>query len=170
MGTELIKNIIIVLFLALGLIVILYLWLKTKDNEKEKETGDIYAIGTMVDAVKQYINGITGEIVQIRSEEDRKRELERAELGKAVRNCGNGNMGAKAYVKEQIKKWLLGVWLNNRSELDRILPFDRPEALGAADKFEILLYDYSREFRSKAAARLLDDLLDIHAGRSTQTL
>ncbi|MBO7402118.1 MAG: Flp pilus assembly complex ATPase component TadA [Lachnospiraceae bacterium] len=166
MNNEILKNLIILLLLALAFILTVYFRLKFKDTSPATGEEDPFAIDTLVLAVKRHFNELIGTSIVVTDKASREKEAERLSLRKAVRNCSNGSYRAKEEVRAGIKEWLMKERLSGREDLDRIIPFDTPEALSPSVKFEILLYDYKRDYRFKAAARLLEDLLDIHRKKS----
>lgn len=85
------------------------------------------------------------------SKEALERKKERMSIFReAMREAGQGNPNAKKIVKNYIEELLHNEKYEiNESNINRILPFDKPDQLKAADKFNLLLFLYEREYGIK---------------------
>lgn len=71
-------------------------------------------------------------------------------LRKALRECAYGDKHAKLFVKDYIKDILLNTYQIDREKIELIIPFEKQTLLSAQDKFEIILYFYSRDYQTMA--------------------
>ncbi len=168
-----IKNLIFVLFIALMFICSLYFYLKMKNTEDELLYEPDNSINGLVERIKSYFNGLLeGDYSPKRLLDKAKlqQEEEKRILQKAIRSCSHGDIEAKETVKRHIKNWLINVKKLDYEGINELIPFDSPSKLTAADKFEILLYDYRKEYGNDAATCLISDLLDDRENRDEDTI
>lgn len=159
------KNIIIILFVLLLGIIALYIALKMKMEEILPEEEDKYSLSVIVSHVREFFNSLIGTACDRRrylSGREIEKEKERQAVQNAVRTCNHGNSAAKALVKNYIKNWLMNDYLVEADECDRVLAFENPGRIKPQDKFEIMLFFYTREYGTDAARVLLKELLEIN--------
>lgn len=89
-------------------------------------------------------------------EEYRRRIHQRAELRRALKDCANGSMGDKRFVKNLMAELLINGYGLNEKIVDIVMPFSRPELFSIQDQFEIIFYQYQQKFGADALSRLLD--------------
>lgn len=161
------KNIIILLFCLLFLVFALYFYLKFRSLPQEETQEKADGIDELVAYIKLYFNDLTGarnDNQRLDKNTQRQREEEKNILQKAIRSCSHGDYRAKEIVKRHIKNWLVNGKKLEEGQIEELLPFSMPGKMKASDKFEILLYSYSKEYGFDAAKELLSDLLEAHEG------
>ncbi len=89
-------------------------------------------------------------------EEYRRRIHQRAELRRALKDCANGSIGDKRFVKNLMAELLINGYGLNEKIVDTVMPFSRPELFSIQDQFEIIFYQYQQKFGADALSRLLD--------------
>ncbi|WP_339200238.1 ATPase, T2SS/T4P/T4SS family [Paenibacillus sp. FSL P2-0322] len=92
----------------------------------------------------------------LHEEEYRRRIHQRAELRRALKDCANGSMGDKRFVKNLMAELLINGYGLNEKIVDIVMPFSRPELFSIQDQFEIIFYQYQQKFGADALSRLLD--------------
>lgn len=105
-----------------------------------------------IEMVSEEINAILrANIYEISMKEKELNELKekKSELRNALKNCGIGDIYAKSFIKDIIKE----IALNKKSILsvmEDIIPFSKEEALSHRDKFDIVLYQYIKDYGNNA--------------------
>jgi pilus assembly protein CpaF len=152
-------NIILITFIvAIVLIIIYFIFKKELEAENNKIT-DVYSLDYLSDVVKLKISEIAGENIyelKINKKETKKREHQKARLNKATRNCAQGNVGEREYMKDMIKRILQDDYGINERTIDMVIPFHMMSKLSSQDKFEILYNLYNREKDNTAFSKLND--------------
>ncbi|MCP3778538.1 ATPase, T2SS/T4P/T4SS family [Paenibacillus sp. MZ03-122A] len=92
----------------------------------------------------------------LHEEEYRRRIHQRAELRRALKDCANGSIGDKRFVKNLMAELLINGYGLNEKIVDTVMPFSRPELFSIQDQFEIIFYQYQQKFGADALSRLLD--------------
>lgn len=116
-------------------------------------------IQKLIEIVSEKINGILrANIYELSMKEDELKALKekKSELRMALKNCGIGDYGAKAFVKEIIKD-ILSMDLISPENINEYINFDNPNELSSRDKFDILLYEYIKENGSFAIEKIFKD-------------
>ncbi|MEK5061038.1 pilus assembly protein CpaF [Paenibacillus sp. FSL H7-0326] len=151
-------NLILILLIIIGIGAFLFFYLRKKKDEPivtEEYRFDLKQIEIFVkNAFKDIINespyaGNPSE------EEFARRKNRKKELRAALRNCLHGDIAAKNYVKLYIKDMLKENYGFNETNINSVIPFDRPERLSEQDRFEILLYSYKKIFKKDALNQLI---------------
>jgi len=122
--------------------VLLYLRMSRRLPEQPEE-GPVYTLEAMTAFVKETLHEMTSSNLidfGLSEEEYRRRKNKRGELKKALRGCTSGDLRDKAYVKQMIADLLERRYTLDDDHLNRLLPFDDPQALTPQDQFDILLY------------------------------
>lgn len=88
-------------------------------------------------------------------EQREKYRLQLRQLRKAFRECVYGEGGEKEYVKRYLINVIQRAQLSTQ-EIERLLPVHFPERLGAARKFDILLYRYMKQYGKDGFLQLCD--------------
>ncbi len=132
--------------LACAIISIYYIF-KSKTELDIFPGGDIYSIGYLCAKVKSIINDIINTDIDAlnlnRKDLESRRALKRS-LGDAVRKCSQGNINEKMIVFARMKSTLYSIGIREEV-IDRVIPFNEPNRLTAADMFEILMYLQKKE-------------------------
>ena len=118
--------ILITLILAIILIIIYFIFRKELEAE-EKEKTDVYSLAYLSNAVKFKISEITDDNIyelKINKKETKKRVHQKARLSKATRNCSQGNVGEREYMKDMIKRILQDDYGINERTIDQVIPFN----------------------------------------------
>lgn len=132
------------ILIAIG--VLLYLRMSRRLPEQPDEK-PVYTLEAMTAFVKEALHEMTSSNLidfGLSEEEYRRRKNKRAELKKALRGCTSGDLRDKAYVKQVIADLLEQRYTLDDNNLNRLLPFDDPQALTSQDQFDILLYLYKK--------------------------
>ncbi|WP_270619100.1 ATPase, T2SS/T4P/T4SS family [Paenibacillus macerans] len=143
------------ILIAIG--VLLYLRMSRRLPEQPDEK-PVYTLEAMTAFVKEALHEMTSSNLidfGLSEEEYRRRKNKRAELKKALRGCTSGDLRDKAYVKQVIADLLEQRYHLDDNNLNRLLPFDDPQALTSQDQFDILLYLFKKQHRLRA----LDELI-----------
>lgn len=120
-----------------------------KDNNPEEEEVNEFSIEFLWRGVKKRIDELTDTSMinyGLSREAAKKEEARKLELLKALRICGYGDLNAKCYVKEYIKKILQRDFRISEETIDQVLPFEDIAKLSTIDKFDILLYQYKKQY------------------------
>ncbi|GGA04918.1 hypothetical protein GCM10008018_58500 [Paenibacillus marchantiophytorum] len=88
-------------------------------------------------------------------EEYNRRKSRRNDLRKALRSCMYGNIASKKYVKLYMKNTLISKYQLNEENINKVIPFDRPQRLTEQDCAEILLHVFQKEFGQDALKKLI---------------
>ena len=138
-------------------------------SEKSKSSTNI---NYLVQAVSEEINGILRSNLYdnaLNDEDIANLRRRKSELRLALRNCGIGDVKAKKYVKQVIRKALVSKILKDVSEYDRYISFPAHNKLSTRDKFDIILYYLTLEHKEMALSYMLEQYIlnkniDIHKG------
>ncbi len=79
------------------------------------------------------------------------------DLREALQRCGIGDLSAKNYVKGTIKSILASKLMPNIQDYEKIIPFSDSYRLSVREKFDILLYLYSKEYENLALEKIIED-------------
>lgn len=153
-------NIILITLIIAIILIIIYFILKKEFDAEENKVTDNYSLAYLRDAVKIKISEIAGDDIyelRINKKETKKREHQKARLNKATRNCAQGNLGEREYMKDMIKRILQDDYGINESTIDLVIPFHMMSKLNAQDKFEILYTIHNREKDNTAFSKLNDN-------------
>jgi pilus assembly protein CpaF len=152
-------NIILITFIVAIVLIIIYFLFKKELETEENRITDIYSLAYLSDVVKLKISEIAGDNIyelKINKKETKKREHQKARLNKATRNCAQGNVGEREYMKDMIKRILQDDYGINERTIDMVIPFHLMSKLSSQDKFEILYTLYNREKENTAFSKLND--------------
>ncbi len=153
-------NTILLILIGVGITLFLArLLLQSRQPRTEDEDDLSYELA----GIQQFIRSALQEMISVdlsdgnlSEEEYNRRKARRNELKKALRSCMHGDASSKKYVKAVMKDLLDKVYGLTEANVDRVLPFDRPERLTAQDQFEILLQQYQKQHRYDALSVLMD--------------
>ncbi|HKL80687.1 MAG TPA: hypothetical protein VJ888_09675, partial [Mobilitalea sp.] len=124
-------------------------YLFKKDYLHEEVTEDIFSIDYLKNSIKDKINELTDTSrvdMNLSKAAAKKEEARKLQLIKAVRTCGYGDLNAKVFVKDYIRKLLQNNYGINENTINKIIDFDNISELCVIDKFDILLYLFKREY------------------------
>jgi pilus assembly protein CpaF len=152
-------NIIIIGIISAALALIIYFLFK-KDYSHEEEEEDVYSIEYLWNGVKERMNELTDTShvdYSLAKEAARKEEARKLELIKALRTCSYGDLNAKNYVKDYIKKILQKYFSISEATIHKVIAFDNDDLLNTMDKFDILLYIYEKQYGLDAFYHMVKD-------------
>lgn len=85
----------------------------------------------------------------------RREYAKRAALRAALRTCGSGDRAQKQLVKSFIADILNQHVTWTTEQWNLLIPFDQPSQLSVKDKFDILLYMYTKQYKAAAMEELV---------------
>jgi len=141
-------NIIIIGIILFILAATIYFEFKN-DNLGEAEEEDIFSIEYLWNGVKERMNELTDTSIvnySLSKEAAKKEEARKLELIKSLRTCGYGDLNAKNYVKDYIKRILQRDFNISEDTVNRVIAFNDDTRLSSVDKFDILLYLYKKQY------------------------
>jgi pilus assembly protein CpaF len=141
-------NILIIAIILCVLVSAIYFLFK-KDYSQEEVDEDIFSIEYLWVGVKERMNELTDTShtdYSLSKEAAKKEETRKLELIKALRTCSYGDLNAKNFVKDYIKRILQRDFSISESTINRVIDFDDYSRLSARDKFDILLYLYKKKY------------------------
>lgn len=157
-----ITNIVLILVVIAVAGYVIYYSIKKK-KEAPVETAlnvddKTYTIDMMTEFVKKRLDEITKinlYDIGLSEEELKRRKNKKYELKKALKGCTYGDVNDKKYVKELIFDLLEKEYGVSETNISKAIPFDIPSLLTAQDKFDILLYAFTKEFGYEALTELI---------------
>ncbi|MFS0841355.1 Flp pilus assembly protein CpaF [Paenibacillus sp. 1P03SA] len=154
-------------FLVVAVILLLligYLIYRLRDpqgNKKEAQKNiDIekYQLQVMTDFLKQRLNELTSsDLYDLALDEaDFERQVaNRNTLKQALKECTNGDINEKTYVKDTFFDILIKDYGIDETTVNLAIPFEDPDQLSAQDKFEILMQLYKKAHGYKALSVMI---------------
>lgn len=126
------------------------------NTENEKED---YTYSSIQNFIKCRMTEITTQ--NLYAENLTKAELERRknrrdELKDALDTCNTGNLSSKIYVREYMFDLLLDEYKYDEERVNWTIPFEIPSKMTAREKFETLLYLFSKKHGDKALAVMIE--------------
>ena len=156
-----INFILIVVVLAATIFFVMRYIAKKQNEQPEIEINvddKTYTLDTMIKYVKKRIDEITKinlYDIGLSEEELARRKEKKYELKKALKGCTYGDVNDKKYIKELIYDILSKEYGVDETNISRAIPFDAPSLLTAQDKFDIILYEYKKEFAYEALTEII---------------
>lgn len=152
---EFLKANIIVITLIIAFLFLLLYFIFKKDLEPEEKNleEDEFSLTYLKEGIKRKVNEIVDQeiyVLHLNKRETQKREYQKNRLNKSVRNCTQGNIGERDYLKDYIKDLLQETFKVNDNTINCIIPFNQPQFLSAKDKFEILYHQFNIQNRFRA--------------------
>lgn len=157
--------IINILLILAVLIMTAFIIMKVIQKRQNAEVDDkidaneqTYTIEQMIAFVKRRLDEITKVNlydIGLSEEELQRRKNKKYELKKALKGCTYGDVNDKKYVKTLIYDLLVQEYGVNEINISKAISFDVPSLLTAQDKFEILLYQYEKEFEYEALTQFI---------------
>lgn len=161
MGPQL--NFIFSLFLLSGSLLAIGLVMKKQlDRETElikSRNRDHLELDYLQEEIRQLMYQLTTQQFEniFGSKEVYERELnKRTELKKALKGCTNGSLEDKSYIIDLISDLLIK-YLIKKEEVDKVIYFDKPQFLSEKDMFDILMFDYWRNYRTQGLSQLIEE-------------
>ena len=142
-----IYNLIIITILLYAIFTTLY-YLFKKDYAHEEEEEE-YSLISLIGRTKEKINELTDTShvdMNLSKSAAQKEEARKLQLIRAIRTCGYGDLNAKEFVKDYIKKLLQQEFKLTATTVDKVITFENTEALDVITKFDILLYQYKKKY------------------------
>lgn len=145
--------------IGVGLLVFMILR-RNKDEQLAKNEDDfrfeIAQVQIYVQKAFQEIINASPFMGNPSAEEYSRRKNRRKELRSALRACMLGDQSAKNYVKSYMKDLLINTYGFNETNINLVIPFDRPDRLTDAEMFDILLYVYQQTYKRDAFNHIVE--------------
>jgi pilus assembly protein CpaF len=152
-------NIIIIGIILFVLAVTVYFMFKN-DFAQEEEEEDVFSIDYLWMGVKERMNELTDTSFtdyNLSKDAAKKEEIKKLELIRALRTCGYGDLNAKNFVKDYVKRILQRDFDISESTINKVLAFADEPKLSSIDKFDILLYLYKKQYDLDAFYHMVID-------------
>ena len=152
---------LIIIVLVVAVFAVVYEVKKKKDAEVEEEINlddKTFTLEKMIEFIKRRLDEITKinlYDIGLSEEELKRRKSKKYELKKALKGCTYGDVNDKKYVKELIFDLLYKEYGVSETNISKSIPFDVPSLLTPQDKFDILIYQYKKEFGYEALSELI---------------
>lgn len=95
--------------------------------------------------------------IHLSQEEAEELALQKKRLRNSLWHCATGNQSAREYVKTVIQELLAEYFALTEEEMEQYISFENSDKLTAWDKFQIILYYYTRQFQECALSRFICD-------------
>ncbi len=151
--------------LKIGIIVLIFIFfiiiinlIKKSKKIRAEESIDNYSIDYLTDYVKNVINDITRTNLNDMSlsEENYLRQMhKRTALKSALKNCTYGSVNDKEYLKDFIYDLIKKEYVN-KDNVNKFIAFNRVSNLSAEDKFDIVLYQFKKDYGYNGLEMLID--------------
>ncbi len=138
----------------------------TRGGKKSTEISEVererlaYSLKGMMDYIKNQFDEITRmNLYDLALSEDEfeRRKNTKYELKKALKGAGFADSSDKKYVKTLMFDLLSNNYKVNGRNINYAINFDNPSRLSAQDKFEILLYQYKKEYKTNAFSQIVTE-------------
>lgn len=157
---------LIVIMAILVVVLVLFVFRKRTGDEETDEL--IYSLDELVGFAENYIeeevatNNLNGNDKEFQKRKERKNELR-----EALTTCFLGDRPNKLYVKSFLRDGMMKVYDFTDENLEKVIPFNKPERLTHKEKFDILLYHFGKTHRLEAFSEImkkynLNRLRDLH--------
>jgi pilus assembly protein CpaF len=147
----------VILFVVLATLYYLF----KKDYEHHDEySDDEYSLDYLKNGIKEKINELTDTShvdLNLSKGAAKKEEARKLQLIRAIRTCGYGDLNAKEFVKDYIKKLLQKEFGITEVTADRVIPFEYADNLSKIDKFDIILYLYKKKYGLDALYHMITE-------------
>ena len=155
-------NVILMIIVLVVTAVLIIYYINKKKNQQIEETTEkddkTFTLEVMTEFVKKRLDEITKinlYDIGLSEEELKRRKNKKYELKKALKGCTYGDVNDKKYIKELIYDLLAKEYGVDETNISRAISFDVPSLLTPADKFDILIYTYKKEFGYEALTQLI---------------
>ncbi len=132
--------------------------IKKSKKVRTVESMDNYSIDYLADYVKKVINEITRTNLNDMSlsEENYLRQMhKRTALKSALKNCTYGSVNDKEYLKDFIYDLIKREHVN-KDNVNKFVSFNRTSNLSVEDKFDIILYQYKKDYGYNGLSTLIN--------------
>ncbi|MDD2627423.1 MAG: ATPase, T2SS/T4P/T4SS family [Clostridia bacterium] len=138
----------------------------TRGGKRSAEISEVererlaYSLKGMMDYIKNQFDEITRmNLYDLALSEDEfeRRKNTKYELKKALKGAGFADSSDKKYVKTLMFDLLSNNYKVNNININYAINFDNPSRLTAQDKFEILLYQYKKEYKTNAFSQIVTE-------------
>lgn len=155
-------NILLILVIMVATVAFVMNYISKKKKEQPEVEINVddktYTLDTMTQYVKKRIDEITKinlYDIGLSEEELKRRKNKKYELKKALKGCTYGDVNDKKYIKELIYDILSKEYGVDETNVSRSIQFDVPSLLTAQDKFDIIIYQYKKEFGYEALTQII---------------
>ena len=155
-------NILLILAVIIMTAFVILKSIQKKQNAEVDEKINVDEKTYNIDKMTQFVKRRLDEITKVNlydiglsEEELKRRKNKKYELKKALKGCTYGDVNDKKYVKTLIYDLLLQEYGVNEINISKAIPFDIPSLLTPQDKFDILLYEYQKEFGYEALTQII---------------
>ena len=155
-------NMLLILVVVISTVAFVMKYISKKQNEQPEIEINIddktFTLETMTQYVKKRIDEITKinlYDIGLSEEELKRRKNKKYELKKALKGCTYGDVNDKKYIKELIYDILSKEYVVDETNISKAIPFDIPSLLTAQDKFDIIIYQYKKEFGYEALTQII---------------
>lgn len=144
-------NVILIGLIMIASAVILYLKFFRRYHYHADVTDDSekFTIQYLTEGIRDTFDSILKtdytEFNMNREDTERSRRVKET-LRSSLKKCTHGNLGAKMFVIDYVKKLLQEKYSITEESINRVIPFDNPEELNSEYKFMILLHMYKKRF------------------------
>lgn len=114
----------------------------------------------LIEYVNNEFNGILrANLYEVGLKEDELKRVraKKRELRQALKNCGIGDIYSKNYIKSSIKNILLEKRHIDDKDLSNIIDFENIHNLSCKDKFDILLFQYKKQYDSDGFIKMVEE-------------
>jgi pilus assembly protein CpaF len=153
-------NIIIIAVILFAVITTIYFFFKKDYAHEDEYSEDEYSLYYLKNSIKEKINELTDTShidLNLSKTAAKKEEARKLQLIRAIRTCGYGDLNAKEFVKDYIKKLLQMDYKITEETADKVIPFENADCLSTIDKFDILLFLYKKKYGLDAFYKMIVD-------------
>lgn len=118
---------------------------------------DIFSIDYLTTAVLEYTNNYQNmnvDELDMNKQTIEKIAKEQETITEAISLCAFGDKDSKHFLKELIKSTLTKNYEISAETINKVIPFDMPEAMSNQDKFDCLMHIYYRKWGKEGLKRL----------------
>lgn len=156
-------NIILIMLIVFFVLAAIYFLAKGRKNEENvtevERDRQRYSIDGMSEYIKKQFDEITRmNLYDLALSEDEfnRRKNTKYELKKALKGAGYADSSDKKYVKTLMFDLLRNNYKVNEQNISYAISFNNFEKLTEQDKFEILLHEYKKEFKTNALSNIIE--------------
>lgn len=153
------NNIVIAIILFTVFATLYYLFKKDYSHEDDY-IEDKHSLSYLINGIKDKLNELTDTShvdLNLSKTAAKKDEVRKLQLIKAIRTCGYGDLNAKEFVKDYIKKLLQKEFNISEATVDQVIPFESADNLDVITKFDILLYLYKKKYGQDAFYHMINE-------------
>lgn len=161
MDAPVMVNLILILTLVVIALLIFLLGMRNKNVAERTDDSDEerFTLPAITDWIKNTLNDITNENLHdlgLSTEEFRRRAAKRAKLKQALKECSEGDVRQKNYVKSYIYDLLWSDYNFSEETINIPVPFLEKKLLTAADKFDILMFKLQKKYKYNALNYIIE--------------